>query len=218
MSTRVGVVALGAVAVVILGCGGLELPSPDPEPVVLDEIVAEPEPVPPRDPIELDDRIDLVLERGLGDDGPVILQFSDWRCPHCYRAMPRIRLAASRHRAQLRFRSFPLAGLCNPTIEREDPVRCELALAAVCAHRTGQFDDFAARAEGEEGLVETLSGSGAFRDCMEHDDTAAIVRDQAQSGADLGLRGTPTFYVRIDGSWYEPGSVDDVLRLLENGG
>lgn len=201
-----------------LACGGLELPLPDEEAVVIEALEAHPaEPAiaTSSKQVVLDDRIDLVLHDGRGDDGPIVLQFSDWRCPHCYQAMPTIREAAEQHGAQLRFRSFPLAGPCNPMIEREDPDRCELALAAVCAHQNGTFDDFAARAERDDGLVRTLSRDGAFAACLEAPDTASIVREQAQSGADLELVGTPTFFVRVDGTWFEPRSPDEVVDLLK---
>lgn len=133
--------------------------------------------------------------------------------------MPIVFEAVKNTRSTLVFRSFPFGSGCNPVMTGPPTPggteRCELAAAAVCAHETGDFFDFAARAQNEEGLLYTLRKRKRFARCMNDPHTKATVRAQAQSGVDIGLLGTPTFFVRIDGTWREAERPEDVPRWLE---
>lgn len=203
---------LGA-SLLALACGGAPLVEPD----------AHYEP-PPEAPIDAPTmqadvplRADDLIAHGSDDASTVVLLFSDWKCPHCATAWPKVLEAVRAHPdAQLRFRTFPLAGPCNPAITREDPERCTLARAALCAGRMERFLAYAPAAfeRGEALLQEPEWQDPAFRACL--DDTAIrdTVRAHAVSGTALDLKGTPTAFVRIDGVWRAPSRIDDALELL----
>ncbi|MEZ4320736.1 MAG: DsbA family protein [Myxococcota bacterium] len=216
---------LGAVgALAILGCGGLtdlarssepvehEPPAIDPTPTPSDRPAEPGRPV--HGPLAIDDALDLVLVPG--STGTVVLQYSDWRCPHCLRAYPRVRDAARASGAELRFRNFPLGAPCNPGVEREDPERCDLARASICAHRFERFESFVDDVNAQpSALIERWSADAGFAACMEDAGVLALVRAQAESGVALGIEGTPTFYVRQEGVWQQATGPDHVLALIE---
>jgi len=77
----------------------------------------------------------------LSDDDPVlgdpnapyvVVEYACFGCPHCAMAFPHLReLVASEPKIQVRFRSFPLSGECNPSISKGGrPEVCRAAMAA----------------------------------------------------------------------------------------
>ncbi|MCA9566717.1 MAG: hypothetical protein KC656_02705 [Myxococcales bacterium] len=184
MTVTRGGLALGAV--LLLGCAGFDgfdLPDPDAnppwvEPAVDPQPAVEPEPPGPPPEIGLLDGDLVVVPATRSDD--VVIQYSDWRCPHCLVAYPKVRDAVREAGAELRFRNFPLSAPCNPGVSREDPERCTLALGSVCAYRQEGFEDFFERVQAGGDALAELPG-----DCLEDPGVAAVVREQAESGVAL---------------------------------
>lgn len=162
------------------------------------------------------DGLDLVVFEGRGEDGPVVVQYSDWRCPHCYRQMDELWPRLQELEVRVRFRNFPLSGPCNPAVEAPQADRCELAAMAFCAHEHGRFEEFVQKAR-DAGSVERLRSDDDLEPCLESDAIASRVKAQAASGNALGIRGTPTWYVRVDGVWYAPGHPDELVSLVGGG-
>ena len=147
-----------------------------------------------------------------------VLQFSDWQCPHCSHASPRV-LKAVRERSdvELRFRSFPLSRGCTPLeMSQELPERCELARLAVCAAGAGRFEEFLAVGFNKEPFAYTLEewSTPDMVACREAQTTQDVVLAHAQTGVDLGVMGTPSFYVERDGVWVQASGPDAVAELL----
>ena len=178
--------------------------------------IAEPAPEPKTfDVVLRDDDIMLVTV-----DNPRVrvLQFSDWQCPHCSVASPKV-LASVREYGdvELRFRSFPLSAGCSPMDMSMDlHERCELARLAICARDAGRFEEFLA--VGFEGAPFAYSlpewSTPELMGCRESSGTQELVLAHAQSGVDLGLMGTPSFYVQVGEHWVEamgPGGVAELL-------
>lgn len=217
MTPRLLAGALGVLTA--LGCGGLGssldatfeeieagLEAAEADPASEEAVPPAPEPVPADVTLS---EADLIVVPGKSDT--VIVQYSDWRCPHCMRAYPAVRAMAEGSGAELRFRNFPLSGPCNPMVEdvRED--RCQLGLASICAHRAGRFDAWFNEADrSPEGALEAFSGDEAFLSCLEDPAVAEQLDAQIESGVALELQGTPTFYVRREGGW----ALEDLDALL----
>ncbi|HJL41591.1 MAG TPA: thioredoxin domain-containing protein [Myxococcales bacterium LLY-WYZ-16_1] len=155
--------------------------------------------------------------KGPKDAKVTVVEFSDFQCPYCSRAVPAVERLVKEFPEDVKvyFLHFPLS-----FHEQAMPA----AMAAECAHRQGEFwpmhdklfenqralgdDKYAAWAE-EIGL-----DKDAFASCM--DDAAVkkrVQRDMAM-GRQAGVSGTPTFYVNGVKSPSGPPSPNDIRPLL----
>ncbi|OGQ17115.1 MAG: hypothetical protein A2138_23600 [Deltaproteobacteria bacterium RBG_16_71_12] len=128
-----------------------------------------------------------------------VVEFADYQCPYCSRAADAMRALAKRYgdRVEFGYRNFPLRSI-HPDADRA-------AQAAQCAGRQGKFwemhdqlyasqhslDAESIMAHGKAlGLdVEKLQG------CIEKGETAAEVEADLKEATDLGIEGTPSFFV-----------------------
>lgn len=211
--------ALAAHLLLALACAG-DLPwdkttttaAPSPAPAPLD-LAAAP---------TLALRDDDVLVAGPADADVVLMQLSDWRCPHCADAWPRALAAVeARPGVALRFRTYPLGGPCNPAVTREDPDRCALAAAALCAADRGAFRAYAeaAFAQMSEPVDAVLAAAAlddpAARACLDDPATLARVSAHAESGQAAGVLGTPTFFVGWRGRFRQLEGADAIPAALD---
>ena len=192
----------------------------DPPPTVRRGTRGEPlEPLPGMKPVPggLPDVADEVYAvKGPDDNAFRVVQYSDWRCPHCLLALPTAGMGALTTQSTLVWRNFPLSAPCNPVMSKVQEDRCALAAASICAQRQGKAPEFMDIAVvSVEGLVEGLSEDAEFAACMQDPEVAATVLKQATTGAELGIQGTPTFFVRIGNVWYDvPNGLED-LKILQ---
>lgn len=144
---------------------------------------------------------------GAAEPKVVVLEYADYACPHCAHASKEIPDLVRRFPdIQVRFRAFPLTAACNPALERDNgPERCFAALAAHCAGVQGKFwemnhllfinqpnftpPDLTLLAN-QVGLDAT-----AWQTCMNAPESIRSIQEDAVSGAQAGLQGTPTFFV-----------------------
>lgn len=193
--------------------GAFDLPTPAPDPPAR---APPPAPDPPSSsPIvegigESPD--DLVVVRG---GGPVVVQYSDWRCSHCLSAYPKVRDAARATGAELRFRNFPLSAPCNPVMSEVHRDRCELAAASICAHDRGIFEDFfRAVVDQPDDALGSLQSDPSFSACLRDPGTTRRLAAQIQTSDGLELVGTPTFFVKVEGVWRRASGPDQVEAWL----
>jgi len=133
------------------------------------------------------------------DDAPVtIIEFSDYQCPYCKRAEPVIDQILERYPEQVRlvYRHFPL-----------DNIHAEArqaAHAAVCAEAQDAFWPFHEALFAREKLDrEALLGyaeeleldTEAFEACLEAPETKQRVTSDLAAGREVGVTGTPAFFV-----------------------
>ena len=141
-------------------------------------------------------------------DAPVtIVEFSDFQCPYCRRFTDILEaFAASRSDVRVVFRHYPMDESCNPQIPRKfHEFACGAARAAVCAQAQGKFWPMHDRLFAQQDkltasdLQAHAQAVGAelveFDACMAHPDTAARLRRDIDQGAQVGIEGTPTFFV-----------------------
>lgn len=132
-------------------------------------------------------------------DAPVvIIEFSDFQCPFCARAVPILKALHDRHPDDVRivFRHMPLSFHGNARIA---------AIGAVCAEAQGRFWDYHdalfanQKALGRDDLIAQATAlgldSGAFATCLDDPASAAVVDSDNATAVALGLTGTPTFFV-----------------------
>ena len=137
---------------------------------------------------------------GNPDDAPVtIVEFSDFQCPYCQRVVPTMKEIHKLYPDQVRivFRHLPLDrihGRARPAAE-----------ASACADQQDKFWEFHDilfennRALSDQDLLKYAADVGlnvaAFEKCVADREFQATVQSDAEAAADLGLRGTPAYFI-----------------------
>lgn len=134
-------------------------------------------------------------------DAPiVIVEFADFNCPYCQQSALVMRQVAAKfpHDVKIIFRDFPI--LDNIT----SPLT---AMAGECAAEQGQgmfwaFHDllYVNQSNISTEKLTTLAAAaglntGIWQSCLASQRYQTEVRDDLQAGIDLGVTGTPTFFV-----------------------
>lgn len=145
--------------------------------------------------------------RGRGDAPVTIVEFGDFQCPYCKQAESSLRTIMERHPREVRvvFRNLPLTQI-HPDAQLA-------AQAAVCAGRQGKFwamhdalydDQSALKRPGLESTAKRIGLDGRrFADCLTDAGTRESLADDAQAARELGLAGTPFFFINgrpLDGN------------------
>jgi protein-disulfide isomerase len=157
------------------------------------------------------ERSNIVLERqriSLRPGGPskgpddarvTIVEFSDFQCPYCQRAIPVLEEVAKRHPEDVRvvYRHLPLDSI--------HPQARPSAEASACAHDGGKFWEYHDllfannRALGPADLRGYAEQVGleleSFDDCVATRRHAAAVQADALEAQSIGITGTPAFVV-----------------------
>ncbi len=128
----------------------------------------------------------------------VIVEFSDFECPYCGRAESTVAevIRAYPDKIRLVYRDFPLPMHANAP---------KAAEAAKCAGDQGKYWDMHAKlfanqraldAKALKGYAKELSLDQAkFDKCLDSGEKAKLVEDDHKAGGDLGVTGTPAFFV-----------------------
>lgn len=177
-------------------------------------------------PGDLDPRLVREDSRVLGEPGSsdvVLVEFLDFECEGCRAAYPVIEDLREEYAGDVTFvaRYFPLPGHFNST---------RAARAVESAARQGRFEEMYQR------MYETQVDWGEqrrplddlFRRYAEEigldmerydadyasDEVADRVQRDVDDGTDLGVSGTPTFY--LDGELFQPTTVEDFTIALDD--
>ncbi len=126
-----------------------------------------------------------------------IVEFADYRCPHCKLASDSLKAIWPKYKDKVRlvFMDFPAKGGVSRTI----------AMGGYCAHKQNKFWEyneqaFAKQADLAEGspldLAKTLKlDTKAFETCMAAPDAGKAVDQAMKEGERIGVSGTPSFFV-----------------------
>jgi protein-disulfide isomerase len=135
---------------------------------------------------------------GPAEAAVTIVEFADFECPYCRTAQPALKRILARWPGQVRlvFRHFPLEQHANAL---------PAAQAAACADSQGGFwkmhDRIFETAGPPSGAVLRSAASAAglnmpeFEACMKGEEALGRVRRDALLGRNIGVAGTPAFYV-----------------------
>ena len=172
----------------------------------------------------------LSFQRGQSDPIMTIVEFADFRCPHCKMASPTLEtFAEGRTDVRLIFKSFPLDGVCNPDINRKgDGSSCQLAYAVFCSEKISQkgwkahhwiFDhqeSFFSVSSPNDLLKEFATENSIpfeqLQSCMNSGEVADLVSGQAKEGGNAKIGGTPTIFV--NGRLLDRGQFMPVLEAV----
>lgn len=133
------------------------------------------------------------------DKAPVIIvEFSDFECPYCGRAEQTIAevVRAYPDKVRLVYRDFPLP---------MHPNAPKAAEAAHCAEDQGKYWEMHAKLFANQKALDVNSLKGYAKDlkldqakfdkCLDSGEKAKVVEEGHKAGGDLGVTGTPAFFV-----------------------
>ncbi len=155
--------------------------------------------------------VPLIKGAASGDAKMTIVEFADFRCPHCRHAIPTVHaFIKSRPDVRLIFEVWPMDGECNTSINSSNGASCLLARASVCANQRDkgwaahdwifEHQDLFASLEAVKGKMADLAQAVGISEtdlqsCADSEETRKQVEQMAAVGTKLEIRGTPTFYV-----------------------
>lgn len=143
---------------------------------------------------------------GPEDSRVVVVEFSDFECPHCRQASTALEEIRRKFAGQVRFvfKHFPLSRACNRAV-RQTSHRdaCAAADAAVCAGAQERLWEFQKEVFSwgahDEALVEAATATkldlAAWQTCRWTTATRDVVLADVEDGLRLGVNKTPTFLV-----------------------
>ena len=133
-----------------------------------------------------------------------IVEFSDFQCPHCKRAWPKIdQLMSQSPNARLVFENFPLSNIHKwadraagyaDCIARKNPDQF-WKFAQEAFDQQEQITDDTAVAKLNAIAADAGADPAATATCADSAETKARVNQQYQLGASLGITGTPTLFL-----------------------
>lgn len=162
---------------------------------------------------------------GAEDAKVVIMDFSDFQCPHCKRAATSLKPKLKEFENEIKFvyMNFPLDGKCNPLIPQpRGKQTCEASYAAHCAGKQGKFWEyhdliFAQQHNLNEKVFQDFASKlnldkKEFNECIASDVTKKAIVADSLEGKKADVQGTPSIY--INGRKMETWFNDDVLKTV----
>lgn len=138
--------------------------------------------------------------RGTETAPVTIVEYSDFHCPFCRSVQPTLTTLLDRYKGKVRlvYKHLPLDSL-HPQARR-------VSEAAYCAGRQGRFWEFHdavyadTSSDASDATLDRYARAAgldarAFAACLAAPDTRAAVQRDVQQGTELGLAGTPGFFV-----------------------
>ncbi|MGZ3772312.1 MAG: vitamin K epoxide reductase/DsbA family protein [Bdellovibrio sp.] len=142
-----------------------------------------------------------------------IVEFADFRCPHCKHAAPSMHAFALSHKdVKFIFKPFPLDGTCNEAIQGGgDGISCGLASAVICAEKISskgwfvhdylfEHQEEIVQAQNLDSNLEVISKVTSLplenlKTCVKDPATQDVIRKMAKEGETAKIQGTPTIFV-----------------------
>ncbi len=137
--------------------------------------------------------------RGAADALVTIVEFEDFQCPFCKKALESLQQVLIRYKDKVKLvhRDFPLQPLHPASLKAHEAGRC--------AEEQGKFWEYRdllyknAPAAGPEQLTSYASQLGMnlpdFKKCLDSDNFKAVVQKDEEEGVRLGVQGTPAFFI-----------------------
>ncbi|HYO54424.1 thioredoxin domain-containing protein [Archangium sp.] len=155
-------------------------------------------PEPPKAPVERKQVAATGAAKGPENAPITIVEFSDFQCPFCSKAIQTVEdvLKAYPNQVRLVFRHFPLE------FHKQAPKASE---AALCAHDQGKFWEYhdtlfanqkALEVPALKGYAKQLGlDTAKFDKCLDSGEKASIVSADMADGQKVGVNGTPAFFI-----------------------
>jgi protein-disulfide isomerase len=158
---------------------------------------------------------------GPADARVTVVEFADLQCPHCREADDAVKSLVERYKIRLVYKDFPLSSI-HPWAEAA-------AIGARCAFLQSPDafwkvhdavfanQDLIVVDNVQEKLAEFASQAGlnaaAFKACMSAPEAQKAVKDNHDDGVEVGVDGTPTFFV--NGRPLVGGDINSIQHLIE---
>ena len=171
----------------------------------------------------------LGLNNGVASDKIVLVEFADFKCPHCRVASKTIEtFLKGRNDVQFIFKPFPLDGTCNPgdQMSKGDGTRCTLAAWTLCAEQIAKkgwsmhhwiFDkqeEISAISDLRTLLPEIEKQfqlkPEELTACADSSSTYDLIKRSSNEGHKAQVSGTPTIY--LNGKRLGSGHILQVLN------
>ncbi|MEZ4813654.1 MAG: thioredoxin domain-containing protein [Bdellovibrionota bacterium] len=160
------------------------------------------------------------------DDAPVkIVEFSDFKCPHCaqnHKNMPPA-LYPFKEKIQVIYKNFPLDTACNSGGSHRNA--CLAARAARCVSKKMGYKSFTEMQEylfanfesfDKESIEAEATSLGLsksdYADCVESSEVHQEIKEEIDLGKSLGIEGTPSLF--INGKFLRSGTNPAVLKEI----
>lgn len=156
--------------------------------------------------------IQLIDPLVLGPDSAKmkILEFSDFLCPHCKHALPKLHSFAKVHKnnVQIIFQNYPLDA-CSGS-DTSPGKRCDLAKAAYCSQKQNKgweaqeylfanqermYDVSSVDNELEKIAQEVQLDLALLKECFQNPETLKTIKAQLELGKKIGVEGTPSLFI-----------------------
>jgi protein-disulfide isomerase len=151
-------------------------------------------------------RIDGAPSVGSGDAKVTLVEFTDFQCPFCARhsqqTLPRIvKEYVDTGKVRYVLRDFPIQALHPGAHKAHEAAHCAGEQGKYWAMHDRLFDNLRSQQASDlKAHAKALRlDVDAFDQCLASDRHAARVRDALQEGQRASVRGTPTFFVGVDG-------------------
>lgn len=170
----------------------------------------------------------LGISNGVENAKYTLVEFADFKCPHCKHASNTIGLfLKGRPDVKFIYKPYPLDGTCNPSSpQKGDGSRCQFAAYALCAQKIANkgldvthwlFDNqekFFEVSDGKTLLPQIQEKFGldskTMSECADSAETYDLIGRSAQEGKAAQVEGTPTIY--LNGKKLPWGQIPEVLR------
>jgi len=175
----------------------------------------------------------LGLNNKVASDKIVLVEFADFKCPHCKVASKTIEtFLKGRKDVQFVFKPFPLDGNCNSNdqMPKGDGTRCTLAAWAICAEQMNQkgweMQHWLFEKQEEIAAVHDLNSllpeiqakfqlkTDELRACADSSATYDLLKKSSAEGNTAQVSGTPTIY--LNGKKLESGHILQILSAAVN--
>lgn len=157
--------------------------------------------------------LELGLKKGDLESSNSLIEFADFKCPHCKAAAETIKnFLKSKPAIKVIFKPFPLDGNCNPHVSfKGDNSRCQMAALTICAEKVSQsgwavHDYFFENQEKLSQVTDIKQDFTVFAQtlklndaeiirCSESSETYESIRKMADEAKASGVEGTPTIFI-----------------------
>ncbi len=175
----------------------------------------------------------LGINNKVSSDKIVLVEFADFKCPHCKSASKTIEtFLKGRKDIQFIFKPFPLDGSCNSSdqMPKGDGSRCTLAAWAICAEQLNQkgqeITHWLFEKQEEIAGIRDLNSllpeiqekfqlkTDDLRACADSSATYDLLKKSSAEGISAQVNGTPTIY--LNGKKLESGQILQILSAAVN--
>lgn len=157
-----------------------------------------------------DETAGVVKGAGLASPMMTLVEFADFRCPHCKVASSSLSaFATTRPDVKIIIKAFPLDSTCNPQMQQGDGISCHLAFLAHCSesldkkgweatHYIFENQETFRTIASKDELTKKVSEKFGFsqddlKACTTDNATFTAIQSQAKEGD--GISGTPAIFI-----------------------